>query len=254
MPINADKPHLWKNDVAKSVDLFNSWFMKSAPEAYRKTRIETTQQVKNALIHTNDLLYLVPEALKLHPQALPALRMSTAPPIARDRLIGLAGVPNSLVHRLEEGKLPSKMSDADLTDNLSRVCNVISQLLDEDVFPWLANKENPRNGERTRAATIVADRLCGAVADPIVRNAQEKRQLALIEAFLIKRGYRKQPHPPTQPLTAMQAGTFNFRMIVTVGATQKVIMPIDAVIQPKSPKKSFQNPYVSFTQRSCLST
>src|ERR1017187_7305686 len=28
MPINADKPHLWKADTRASVDQFNQWFMK----------------------------------------------------------------------------------------------------------------------------------------------------------------------------------------------------------------------------------
>ena len=27
MAINADKPHLWKADIAASVDLFNQWFL-----------------------------------------------------------------------------------------------------------------------------------------------------------------------------------------------------------------------------------
>ena len=36
--INADKPHLWKNDVAASVDLYNNWFMKFAPKTYRDKR------------------------------------------------------------------------------------------------------------------------------------------------------------------------------------------------------------------------
>ena len=35
MPINADKPHLWKADTRASVDQFNQWFMKFAPKAYQ---------------------------------------------------------------------------------------------------------------------------------------------------------------------------------------------------------------------------
>jgi hypothetical protein len=233
VPINADKPHLWKPDIAQSVDLFNSWFMKSAPAAYRATRAATTQQVKNALEHTNDLRYLVPETIKRQPEVLPTLRMSTAPPIARDRLIGLAGVPGSLVHRLEKGKLPARMSETLLSESLARVCEVIGRLLDEDVFPWLGSGSTPSDADRTRAATIVADRLCGAVADPIIRNAQEKRQLALIEDFLERRHYHKQAHPRNEPLTAMEPGTFSFRMIVVVGTRRKVNIPIDVVIQPK---------------------
>ena len=55
-------------------------------------------------------------------------------------------------------------------------------MLDVDIFPWLAAKCTPSEEERYRASTLVADRLCGAVSDPIIRNAQEKRQLALIES------------------------------------------------------------------------
>ena len=46
--------------------------------------------------------------------------------------------------------------------------------------PWIEEKRKPSKEERYRTSTIFADRLCGAVAEPIVRNAQEKRQLALI--------------------------------------------------------------------------
>src|ERR1700721_4644115 len=38
MPINADKPHLWKADTRASVDQFNQWFVLFAPKAYRDTR------------------------------------------------------------------------------------------------------------------------------------------------------------------------------------------------------------------------
>jgi len=31
MPVNLDKPHLWKGDVARSVDMYNDWFMHFAP-------------------------------------------------------------------------------------------------------------------------------------------------------------------------------------------------------------------------------
>ena len=49
MPVNADKPHLWKSDIAQSVDFYNNWFMQFAPQAYRDTRLVTTQQVVNSL-------------------------------------------------------------------------------------------------------------------------------------------------------------------------------------------------------------
>ena len=46
-----------------------------------------------------------------------------------------------------------------------------------------AGKREPNEQEVQRSATVVADRLCGAIADPIIRNAQEKRQLKAITNF-----------------------------------------------------------------------
>jgi hypothetical protein len=43
--INSDKPHLWKADIAASVDQFNQWFMQFAPAAFRSTRVKSTEQV-----------------------------------------------------------------------------------------------------------------------------------------------------------------------------------------------------------------
>ncbi len=52
MAINADKPHLWKADVAVSVDLYNNWFMQFAPQTYRDKRIEVTRHVETGLLRT----------------------------------------------------------------------------------------------------------------------------------------------------------------------------------------------------------
>jgi len=71
------------------------------------------------------------------------------------------------------------------------------------------------------------------VANPIVRNAQEQRQLALIGDYLDSRGYRKQAHPPGKSLTQMEPGTYAFRMNLAVGKALKVNIPVDVVIQPE---------------------
>ncbi len=233
MGINADKPHLWKTDIAKSVDSFNRWFMRFAPDAYRKTRVRTSDQVKAAIKATDDLRNLDCATLTSHPEALPILRMATAPPIARDRLIGLAQTTRALVHRLEAGKLPVRMQQTDLTTHLERICDIIARLLDRDIFPWLASNASPSEHERTRASTIVADRLCGAVSDPIIRNAQEQRQLEVLGKYLISLGYKRQMGTGGKLLTDMEPGTFAFRMNVVVGDQRKVNIPIDVVIQPR---------------------
>ena len=236
MAINADKPHLWKKDIARSVDLFNNWFMRFAPKAYRDTRAETTRHVEDALRITNDLRSITVEVLKKDPGILPTLRMSACPPLARDRLIGLAYVGKNLVNVMERGKLPVRMAASELDEDLKRIAAMLKRMLDEDIFPWLAGKKPITEQARRRAATIVADRLCGAVSDPIIRNAQEKRQLACMARYLRTKGYRHKPHPTSDSITEMLPGTFTFRMNVVVGDARKVNIPVDLVLQPKLPR------------------
>lgn len=237
--VNLDKPHLWKVDIAQSVDLFNHWFLNFAPKAYRDTRVRTTKSVELALQHTAYLRSVNADVLRKHPSVLPTLRMATAPPLARDRLIGLANVPPSLVKNLEEdNRLPPRMDDATLAEALDRIAATITRLADRDIFPWLDGDRKPTEQEAYRAATIVADRLCGAVANPIIRNAQEQRQLAAIEAWLKRRGYSPVPSGEGTRFDRMPKGTYAFHMNVvvtqeTVNGEKTTNIPIDAVVMPK---------------------
>ena len=74
------------------------------------------------------------------------------------------------------------------------------------------------------------------MSDPIIRNAQERRQLALIAAFLKKKGYVQKAHPTDRLLNEMEPRTFAFRMNVVVGSERKVNIPIDVVVQPTKPR------------------
>lgn len=86
MPVNLDKPHLWKADVARSVDMYNDWFMRFAPEAFRSTQNKTTKFVEGALAATENLRNIEPSDFRKNPEILPTLRMSTCPPIGRGPL------------------------------------------------------------------------------------------------------------------------------------------------------------------------
>src|SRR5208337_4642016 len=157
MPINADKPHLWKADTRASVDQFNQWFMKFAPKAYRDTRKKTIESVEQGLTLTKDLSTITPDVIKANPDILPTLRMSTCPPLARDRLIGLAGSSKNVVETLEEGRVPLRLAPELLQEHLRKIANTLTQMLDVDVFPWLEERRRPRKEERYRSSTIVAD-------------------------------------------------------------------------------------------------
>lgn len=240
MVVNADKPALWKQDIAQSVDFYNEWFMNFAPDAFRRTRLKTTKQVEDALVKTKNLTQVHSEVLKRHPGILPMLRMATCPPIARDRLVGLASVSPNLVKVMEENKIPSRMDESKLQKDLQKIGVIIVKMADKDIFPWLESGKPPKAVEIARAATIVADRLCGAISDPIIRNAQEKRQLAAIKIWLESKGYTEIKTGDRLCFDEMSLGTFTFRLNVPVNLEdneKKVNIPIDAVIMPKEGKR-----------------
>ena len=111
--------------------------MKFAPIAFREARSATAGQVSEALDFTSDLRRINAESLRTHPGALTTLRLATAPPLASDRLSGLAGVPRSMVNRMErQAALPQRMSPADLQLNFDRLASVLTRMADRDLFVW----------------------------------------------------------------------------------------------------------------------
>lgn len=240
MPVNLDKPHLWKTDVAASVDMYNRWFMDFAPCAFRRTRISATKNVKAALRATDNLTNIQPALLRQYPEVLPTLRMSMCPPLAMDRLVGLSSVSPHLVQCMEkEQRLPTRMPDAVADQELGKLAAVFERLADPDIFVWLQHGEPATRMEVHRAATVIADRLCGAMTNPIIRNAQEQRQLAVIQTYLEQHGYRWLPPGDGAKFDTMSPGTFSFRMNVPIKqttGTQSINIPVDAVIMPKTAK------------------
>ncbi len=233
MAVNLDKPHLWKADTQASVDYYNRWFLRFAPKAFRATRLKVTAEVEQAIAESDNFRSLSPGYLYSRPQVLRTLRMACCPPIAVDRLLGLASVGKSLVENMELGRLPVRMPQDQLSENVESILSVVRRLLDPDLFPWLQHEKQPAKEEVYRASTIVADRLTGADANPIIRNEQEKRQLAAIKAYLTKRGYREKRHPPGGSLHSMEPGTFTFHYGVPTGNESRTVsVSVDVMIQP----------------------
>ncbi len=238
MAVNRDKPDRWKDDIARSVDMYNDWFMRFAPEAFRTTRKQTTADVEATLKATGNLTDIGPNLLREKPSMLPSLRMCACPPLAADRLIGLAGVSENLVRNMEkENRMPPRMPRRRLDRDLGKIGATIGKMADPDIFVWLKRQKGPSKRELHRAATIVADRLCGAVANPIIRNAQERRQLGAIGEWLSSRGYQQLPSGTGAKHDGMDPGTFSFRLNVPAtqeGNGKSVNIPVDAVLMPKT--------------------
>ena len=241
MTVNANKPERWKQDIAQSVDFYNDWFMRFAPTTYRETRKQTTEQVLSAFKITDNLRDLSSQTLIQNPSILQILRMATAPPIARDRLIGLASVSANLVKNMEQNnRLPPRMGKTESSAQIVKIGRIIRRLLDIDILPWLSSNDAIKKETIFRSATVIADRLCGSVSDPIIRNAQEKRQLSAIAAWLDARGYTKIEAGSGMTFEAMPIGSYSFRMNVPAqqdGRKRNVNIPIDAVIMSKTANK-----------------
>ena len=240
MAVNRDKPDRWKADIGLSVDMYNDWFQRFAPNAYRETRVETTRDVEATLTATQDLTNISVVLLRDNPGILPTLRMATCPPLAVDRLIGLSGVSANLVRVMErEERMPPRMGRRAVDNDLERISGTIQRMADLDIFVWLERGDAATERERYRAATIVADRLCGSVANPIIRNAQERRQLAYVAQWLEERGFTNVPPGEDRRHDNMDPGTFALRLNVPAEhetTSRPVKISIDAAIMPKTVK------------------
>ncbi len=62
--------------------MYNDWFMKFAPKAFRETRVQTTKEVEIALHSTGNLTNIRPATMRENPAILPTLRMAACPPLA----------------------------------------------------------------------------------------------------------------------------------------------------------------------------
>ncbi len=233
--INKKNIESWKTDVQESVNFYNNWFLDFAPTTYINARCGSIDKVEKTFQITDCFNSLSAELLKSIPEAISILRMATTPPLARDRLIGLADIPKSLVLAMEEGKLPQRMPEDDLEDAFRRIVAVVNRLIDIDMMPWLITKSSPNEKDRLLATHVIGDRLCGSLADPIIRNEQERRQLSSIHEYLVQHGYTFVESKNIQDFKMMQPGTFSFHLNVPVKIkhSKSVNMPIDVTIMRK---------------------
>lgn len=236
MPVNADKPQVWKADVAQSAGDYDDWYLRYAPQAYRDARNEAANRVEEILRATGNLTAITPEALRQDPRMLATLRMMTDPPIARDTLIGVTHACAALVTAMErDGHIPPQLFDSVVDDDLTRIGDAIMRLADRDIFSWLDGTYHLTGVQLRRAATIVGDRLCLASADAVIRDAQKRRQLAAVKIWLNGRGYSYVEPGRRLGFDRMVPGTFTFELNVPVmrpGKAALDALPIDVAVMP----------------------
>lgn len=237
MPVNADKREKWDEDIAKSVDTYNKWFLRYAPKAFRKARSEATKKIEEAMALTHGLRDITSVVLRGNPSLLSVLRMVTTPPLARDRVVGLAKVSKKLVNDMElRGRIPPKMSDSKSSVALERITQLIADLIDDTLIPWRDEDRDASEEELARASLVLADRLCGSITNPDIRNAQEARQIKALSEWLESRGYTKVETGSITSLTEMKPGTYAIRLVIEGEHNDgsKSTIPTDMVIKRKT--------------------
>ena len=234
--LNADKTQNWKADTLASIDFYNDWFLRFAPATYREQRKLRIRDVERAFDVSQDLRGLSQATLSENPGILPILRMAVAPPIAQDRLVGLAYTSKSVLSSMEGDKgraprMPPGLSEEEQAVQATKILDVIREMLDADLFPWLSANRAPHPEERNLAIAVVADRLCGSSSDPIIRNEQESRQLKALASFLGRHGYREVESNSFTDIMQMPAGCYAFRKNISVPhGKRRVNIPVDCLL------------------------
>lgn len=159
--------------------------------------------------------------------------MATFPPLAADRLSGLSDVPRTTIKSIEKGTLPPNIDASELNEQLKDILKIIRRLLDRDLMPWIKEGRDADQEEYDIAVAVIADRLCGSMADPDIRNAQERRQLDILSDFLESLGYEFVESHDLERAEDMEPGTYSFHVNVPVAEPNKktVGMPIDVAIK-----------------------
>ena len=229
MDINRSNPDRWNADIEASVRYYNAWFVKYAPVAFRRVRKQAILSVSQALTKIGSF-WDRDGAVRIETLAVLAVpRQMTCPPLARERLAGLAGVTKSVVKSFEEGK-PRKCTRL---ANAPKIMEVIRSLIDTDLLSWIDRSKSPTKREAELASYVISDRLCGAMTDPKIRNEQEHRQVHAITAYLKSRGYVE-----TSPKTYrdLRPGEYaiHLNVDVKVGDEQVRNLTGDVTIMPRN--------------------
>ncbi|CAB0878915.1 XamI family restriction endonuclease [Corynebacterium diphtheriae] len=226
----------WSNDFEASVDVYNQWFLNSVPKAFDEARQKIVNRVEELFEATDYMRNLTPQLIIEKPSLLPALRQSTAPPIARDRLAGLANVPRTLVLTIDrDHRIPPRRDPQLLNVEPQRICDIIIRLLDPELFPWLATGLEPTTAAIDKATVVIGDRYAQSFADPAIRNDQEARQLEILREYLDDKGYVEQRLAAQIDIRDMPPGTYAAHQnvpVIDANTGQRTNMPIDLVVAP----------------------
>jgi hypothetical protein len=223
------KPSAWQADIERSVGDYNAWYAAKVPDMFAAERGRAVEEVAAAMGATNDLREFDGSALAARPFLLFVARMSVSPVLARDRFIGFSGANKSLVESMERHqRIPPRSRN--VAAQLDEMADFLRPLFDPSLLAWLGDRRGPSSDERDKVRLVVGDRLAHALYLPLLRNAQEARQKALMREYLESAGFTESKAAAFE----MPPGTFALGRNVpaTREDGQPQNLPVDCVVSP----------------------
>ena len=148
MPANRHKPDLWKADIAKSVDMFNEWFLHFAPKTFRESR--NAGDLRGCICFGADRVSEESEprdaCLSSGVPAGPANDdMSTHCTRQVDRFGGGFPKPCTRAWRLST-RFRGKWLTTTLQQGLAKIAQILRRLADTDILVWLETETGAERG------------------------------------------------------------------------------------------------------------
>ena len=224
----------WEEDIKESVADYNEWYLTFTGEAYREAKVEATEVVATALAVTNNLRKLTFQTLWKNPKIIRGLRMTSSPPWAVDRLIGISQTSPGLVKAMENNSTGNRKATT-AKPLIQKLIDTVRSGYDLELLRWIPEERNPTNAELALATQTLTDRLALSIANPAIRNAQEERQLDRLKAWLKNRGYHEDDDHETA-YEKMKPGKYRIH-VDAEGVTENeatVTVQVDIVIKPKA--------------------
>lgn len=197
-------PPRWPEDVLDANrnaarEIFRQERMQEPLEQYLETFDKYQGVVEDLLETTIDLSTLDDTALDVltNPHLLDAFRYLAGPPISEDDLKVLA----------EAALSPKRLrSDAEM---VRRLIEVVRAGLDRRRFPWVSDRREPTEAERSGAVLASAALIATSRVSTSRRSEGKDRQETLVEDALLQSNMKKVPTRPIQTMNhAPRPGEF----------------------------------------------
>ncbi len=226
-----------QDEIKRSAGEYAHAFKELASTDYLKNRAAAAEKAREALQSTSHLARIEPETVKENPDRLEALCNMCLPPLSRDRLAALSGVPARRIMSLQRGELPTRYSSRVqlVEEDLPAICRVLSEMIDTDLAPWIKEDRPCSRGEESELVAVAADRMSSArtkaVSACTVGAFFEKQ----VRMWLESHGYAaEKPGSPATPGTYRRERGMGDLVVVPGKGNDQVILDVRCFSDPSN--------------------